>query len=363
MGGSVMAVVINGTTGIDKVQDGSIGTADIATDAITPPKIADTVNLGRRNRFMNGDFQIAQRGTSHTYSNGQSGYHTIDRLFSACFSAGGTLALSQQHAGHDGVDAPKFLRATTAGTAGTSATVYSRQAIEGIEQFSNKQVTVSFMVKANTATTFQLRREYYYGSSSTEYSGFVDVPVTTSWTKFTHTYDAVDFSSKTIGSVNYWSVLFYWSTNQGSNKVRDGNIDITNIQMEIGTEATPFERLSFSEQLHLCQRYCQVWSESGDALIFAGKGQGSTQIDFGWPLAVPLRVSPTISHSGTGWRAFRPAGAMVTSSNVATVTRHGTTHGFIALRVAGFPSSSFTNNYAVNIGPSALSQCIFHADY
>jgi len=62
-----MAVVINGTTGIDKVQDGSIGTADIATDAITPPKIADTVNLGRRNRFMNGDFQIAQRGTSHTF--------------------------------------------------------------------------------------------------------------------------------------------------------------------------------------------------------------------------------------------------------------------------------------------------------
>jgi hypothetical protein len=40
MGGSVMAVVINGTTGIDKVQDGSIGTADIAADAITTTKIA-----------------------------------------------------------------------------------------------------------------------------------------------------------------------------------------------------------------------------------------------------------------------------------------------------------------------------------
>jgi len=363
MGGSIMAVVINGTTGIDKVQDGSIGTADIATDAITPPKIADTVNLGRRNRFMNGDFQIAQRGTSHTYSNGQSGYHTIDRLFSACFSAGGTLALSQQHAGHDGVDAPKFLRATTAGTAGTSATVYSRQAIEGIEQFSNKQVTVSFMVKANTATTFQLRREYYYGSSSTEYSGFVDVPVTTSWTKFTHTYDAVDFSSKTIGSVNYWAVLFYWSTNQGSDKVRDGNIDITNVQMEIGTEATTFERLSYGEQLRLCQRYCQVWAEAGDAVAFSSKAQGTTALDFVMPLAVPMRASPSISQTGTGWRAFRPAAGLVQSSSTATVTRHGVHHGFIALRISNFPSSAFTNNYAVNVGPHALSQCIFSSDY
>jgi hypothetical protein len=361
MGGSVMAVVINGTTGIDKVQDGSIGTADIAADAITTPKIANSVNLGRRNLFMNGDFQIAQRGTSHTYSNGQSGFHSLDRIYSANFSSG-TLALSQQHAGHDNVDAPKFLRATTASTVGASATVYSRQAIEGIEQFSNKQVTISFMVKANTATTFQLRREYYYGSSSTEYSGFVDVPVTTSWTKFTHTYDAVDFSSKTIGSANYWSVLFYWSTDQGSNKVRDGNIDITNVQMEIGTEATTFERLSYAEQQTLCQRYCQVWSEGGDALIFAGKGQGTTAIDFGWPLAVPLRASPTLSQTGTGWRAFRPSSNLVSSTATPAVTRFGVTHPFICLRVSSFPSSSFSNNYAVNIGPQALTKFIFDSE-
>jgi hypothetical protein len=40
-----MAVVINGTTGIDKVQDGSIGTVDIAADAITTAKIAAALDL------------------------------------------------------------------------------------------------------------------------------------------------------------------------------------------------------------------------------------------------------------------------------------------------------------------------------
>ena len=36
-----MAVVINGTTGIDKVQDGSIGTTKIAANAITSAKLVD----------------------------------------------------------------------------------------------------------------------------------------------------------------------------------------------------------------------------------------------------------------------------------------------------------------------------------
>lgn len=268
--------------------------------AETPQEQFNLIGAGRRNLIINGDFQVAQRGTSHTYSNSQSGWHTLDRMYSANFSSG-TLALSQQHAGYDGVDALKFLRATTASTVGASATVYSKQSIEGIEQFSNKPVTISFMVKANADTTFQLRREYYYGSggTSTEYSGFVDVPVTTSWTKFTHTYSAVDFSSKTIGSSNYYALMFYWSTNQGSNKVRDGNIDITNFQIEIGNVATPFERRSYGEELALCQRY---YFKSTGAIAMAGQSYAASpsvdglRVPFNFP--VTMRATPTTAVSG-----------------------------------------------------------------
>ena len=250
----------------------------------------DAGALSNRNLVINGDFQIAQRGTSHTYSNNQSGYHSLDRIYSACFSSGGTLALSQQHAGYDNVDSPKFLRATTAGTGGAGATVYSQHSIEDIEQFSNKQVTISFMVKANASTTFQLRRQYYYGSggTSTEYSGFVDVPVTTSWTKFTHTFSAVDFSSKTIGSSNSYALMFYWSTDQGSNTVRDGNIDITNIQLELGDTATPFEHRSYGDELAKCQRY---YEQNHPAFgIWCGGDNFRTSISF----AVSKRANPTI---------------------------------------------------------------------
>ena len=74
-----MAVVINGTTGIDKVQDGSIGTADIAADAVNSTKIDNSVLLGRRNILRNGSMRMCQRkgGNSVTYTT--SAYH-MDRI-------------------------------------------------------------------------------------------------------------------------------------------------------------------------------------------------------------------------------------------------------------------------------------------
>ena len=317
--------------------------------AETPQEQFNLISAGRRNLFMNGDFRIAQRGTSHTYSNSQSGYDSLDRMYSANFSSG-TLALSQQHAGHDGVDALKFLRATTASTVGASATVYSRQAIEGIEQFNNKQVTISFMVKSNAYTTFQLRREYNYGSSgsSTEYDTFIDVPVTTSWTKFTHTYDAVDFSSKTIGSNNYYSIMFYWSTNQGSNKVRDGNIDITNVQIELGKVATPFEHRSYGEELALCQRYYYQWTGSVYDFCTEVQKHGSAEYRAVIDVPVALRLRPTISHSGLGtWYASGSlsAGFSAIGNGYQSATRTNITR--VSLNLV--PTSSVLAAYQVGM--------------
>ena len=270
--------------------------------------------LSNRNLIINGAMNVAQRGTSHTYSNGQSGFHTLDRLYSANFSSG-TLALSQQHAGYDGgVDALKFLRATTASTVGASATVYSRQSIEGIEQFSNKPITISFMVKSNADTTFQLRREYNYGSggTSTEYDGFVDVPVTTSWTKFTHTYSAVDFSSKTIGSSNYFALMFYWSTGQGSNKVRDGNIDITNVQLEVGDTATPFEHRSYRDELAKCQRYFFKRSDDSGP-IGSGIWYANNQILAHFAFPQDMRAAPSIARGSGGFASCYTTGGAIRS--------------------------------------------------
>ena len=63
-----MAVTINGDTGIDKVVDDTITTDDIQDGAITAAKIASGAipnsYAGTKNLIINGNMQIAQRGTS-----------------------------------------------------------------------------------------------------------------------------------------------------------------------------------------------------------------------------------------------------------------------------------------------------------
>jgi hypothetical protein len=298
-----------------------------------------------RNLIINGDFQVAQRGTSHAYSNNGSGYHTLDRWYSANFSSG-TLTLSQQTTALGTVDSTNYLRAVTASTVGASATVYSSQKIENIKQFHNKSITVSFMVKASAALTFQLRRQYNYGSggSSEEYTGFTDVSVTTGWTKFTTTFSAVDFSGKTIGANNFFGILFYWSTNQGTDQRNDATIEITNVQLETGSVATDFEHKTYASELTACQRYYQQLVGGSDQFTFPGKGQGSTTIDGTFPLAVPLRASPTMAAIAS--RFFSDDG--FTSSTAAPAANQfsaGNCH--LGLQIGSYSGgTAFANNHA-----------------
>jgi len=260
--------------------------------------------LSNRNLIINGAMQVAQRGTSHTYSNGQSGYHTLDRFFSAAFVSGGTLAVSQQSVSlSDNIEAEFFLRATTTGSvAAGSATIYSETRVENLKFFHNKTLTLSFYAKADAALTFQVRTYKNYGSggSAEEYSGFSDISVTNSWTKYTLTFSAEDLSSKTFGTSSYFGVMFYWSTGQGSNQLNDNSIDITLVQLEAGDTATPFEHRSYGQELALCMRYFQQLG-GNSATIHAhtlwlySTLNGSSYVFF----PTPMRASPTCTVVGT----------------------------------------------------------------
>ena len=47
----------------------------------------------------------------------------------------------------------------------------------------------------------------------------------------------------------------------------DRTFFITGLQMEIGSQATPFEHRSFGEELALCQRYCNAILKYGDGNV------------------------------------------------------------------------------------------------
>jgi hypothetical protein len=324
MGGSIMAVVINGTTGIDKVQDGSIGTADLAADAVTTAKIADTVNLGRRNMLINGAMQVAQRGTGAIQASSDT-YPTIDR-FKFFLSGGGAYTVEQDsgHQADTGHDKAIKIAVTTADTSIAAGDYYSfLQRIESNSvqhlQYgtpSAKSVTLSFWVRATKTGTHAVH--FAKQGSGTDYRHIKEYTINTTntWEHKTITIPGLTAATITNDASTYFQVgwmLKYGSDYQGTKDswITDGhyttanavnNMDstsntfyVTGVQLEVGDTATPFEHRSYGEELTLCQRYCFQLDGQDYSVI----GMKDQSLECFFPFPTTMRTQPTVHWSGT----------------------------------------------------------------
>jgi hypothetical protein len=77
----------------------------------------------------------------------------------------------------------------------------------------------------------------------------------------------------------------------------------TDVQLELGTVATPFDRLDFRQELRNCQPYFVRWAGEAGAAGFVGVGTGvvnsGTEFLCFIPLQVGMRVTPALSFTGT----------------------------------------------------------------
>ena len=71
---------------------------------------------------------------------------------------------------------------------------------------------------------------------------------------------------------------------------------ITDVQVEEGTVATPFETKPFSTELALCQRYYEIVSPTGGLACWSWGGNvGSTNVFW----KVKKRTTPSVGYNGT----------------------------------------------------------------
>jgi hypothetical protein len=288
MGGSIMAVVINGTTGIDKVQDGSIQTADLAANAVTAAKLNVGQIGGRRNLIINGAMQVAQRGTSSAGLGGNlEGYHVIDRIkhLSGGTSAGRYTATQEAITDLAGFPTALKLACTTEDTSIAAGEFFGishyfeGQNVQRIQKgySTAKSLTLSFYVKGNASATYTAELK---DTDNSRINGQT-FNVTTSWTRVELTYPA-----DTTGKLNNDNALSFalslylhagstytggtftngtWASEVQANRISSSNTSfydntnrtffITGVQLEVGDTATPFEHHSYGEELALCQRY------------------------------------------------------------------------------------------------------------
>ena len=255
--------------------------------------VRDTTG-GRKNLIINGGFDVWQRGTSFT----TSAEYTADRW--QLQLSGGTSTVTQQTftVGQTEVpDNPTYYLKMNTTTADNNCGMFYR--VEDVRNGAGQNVTISFWAKGTNPAggTFDLMSSQRFGaggSSNVEIT--TPLTVTSSWAKYTHTFSLASISGKTMGTGS--SLVLIIRQSAGDTSTTAWNLNLANVQLELGSVATDFEHRSYGEELALCQRYyevCYAWQQ--------GMATGASQYVAAASVlyAVPKRALPTLSVTDGGF--------------------------------------------------------------
>lgn len=249
-----------------------------------------------RQAIINGNFDIWQRGTSF---NNPNGVYTADRWLAVYDGTGSTVTVSQQAFTPGQISVPNnpryFYRwaQTVAGTGGTYKNI--TQKIEDVNNFSGQQATLSFWAKADAPRIISeiMNQNFGLGGSSTVYFGSQAINLTTSWQKFTVTFNVPSISGKTIGTGNCLELNFGLPLNTVM------TIDIAQVQLNAGSVALPFCPKRFDDELKACRRYYRRNSvDSAYGAFGIGMAISATTANIFIPFDVKMRASPTLTRGG-----------------------------------------------------------------
>ena len=257
--------------------------------------------LAGKNKIINGDYAIAQRGQS--FSNPSFAAYTLDRWRNNNYDVAPTT-YSIAQVSFDYSASPASDKLPISGYSGTyffrstittvgSNTVYDTctQRIEGIP-FSNQTVTVSFWAKSDSTRTQKVTLAQNFGSGGSGDAAIFSLSsftTTSSWQRFTFTGTVANVAGNTIGS----NPFLYFSIRKAS--ASGSVLDVWGVQVEAGSVATPFTTASNTLQgeLSLCQRY--YWRNNGDTFsqLGAGTNASTTAAYIQVSAPVTMRTIPT----------------------------------------------------------------------
>ena len=300
-----------------------VGPAGICT--VTTVKSTNIVNsqpLTHRNFLFNSSYQVAQRGTSNSSINeyvvdrwrtfgGPSGF-TISRIDDATYADSGKAlrmhrtngnSQTNNHGFGQGIETLNSLR-----LAGQSV-ILSFKAKRGAD-FSGSGNTINCSINAGEGTD-----ENPFGMTSTNSSSQSFTLLETD-TSHTLTFDVPSDKTQVTVLFNY--------TPTGTAGTNDW-FEIADCQLEMGTAATPFENVSYGDELARCQRYYYRITGNDNDTAGLGFAVSSNENYFWIELPVPMRAYPTYTGSATAARFFSANNGQdfnLSSLGVSTPTPH-----------------------------------------
>ena len=315
---------------ISRIEDGTVTTAKLVDDAVTNPKILDETitdakldNPGRRNLIINGDMRINQRGFASDLDNA----YTVDRFLYQS-SQGDKFTITQDTdtpSGEGFVNSLKFVTASAV-TVGASDYFMLSQPIEGVNSAvlnlgtaDARTFTLSFWTRSSLTGTFggaignSAANRYYpftytISSADTWEHKTVTVAGDTTGTWLTNTgvglmvRFGLGVGSTKSGTAGAWAAGEFFSATGATSVVGTGSATwyLTGVQVEVGSTASDFEHIQYTEQLKLCERYFEVCGQGA-----FGVAENATFIGITEKFKTLKRGIPTLSLKASQQCAFR----------------------------------------------------------
>ena len=376
----------NDGTIISKDSNGAVGVTSVVTTTatITTAKVGAAVTIsesgieasgigitcaningaqigGRRNMIINGDMNIAQRGTptsAASYTSG--GYAACDRWRLRAISTDeADFVISQES---DAPTASGFTKSIKIKTNTVESALASDEIFHVSQRIEAQDLqhlkygtssalptTLSFWVKAYQTGTYAIN-VYKPDSPNRQITATYTISASNTWEFKTMTFPG-DTAGGGITDDTGTGLQIYWLLATGTDYTgttstswdnyanggfangqavnimssTDNYFYLTGVQFEVGSQATAFEHRSFGEELRLCQRYYQVGSSIG-----AGYGSANGYARAGSVYATQMRTTPTLSTTNSGSGSIIASGTSNTGFYVTYGSLGGSSAGIFS---------------------------------
>jgi hypothetical protein len=322
---------------VNSIKGVSASTAALTINNTDGTCTANLSNRQNRNLIINGAMNVAQRGTSST----TGGYQTVDRIEVGFADTDENPTQSQVDVASGTTPytsgfrkAYRITNGNQTSGAGTSDIIDIKYSIESQDvaksgwnyTSSSSNITLQFWIKSSVAQNF-------FGHLVTDDGTSQNYPFETgslsadTWTKVTKTIPGnsnLQFDNDTgrgleirilpfggTGRTASSATLNQWAAYDGAARTpdntstwyttNDATLEITGLQLEVGSVATDFEHRSFADELLKCQRYCQKLGAGNGTYdcMATGNGVYNTKAYIPYRLMTSMRSTPSFTLLGS----------------------------------------------------------------
>ena len=400
----------SGTGGVSQNSGGNVGIGstlpssklDVGGDVkVTGIVTATTLNytgnqnLSNRNLVINGAMLVAQRGTSST----SSGYYSVDR-FEALHTGVNESPTQAQVDVASGTTpytlgfrkALKITNGNQTGGADAGDAIYLRYRPEAQDiagsgwnyTSTSSFITLSFWVKSSVAQNFFGVIETSDGTQKM-YPFQTGSLTADTWTKVTkiipgHADLTFNMDNGQALGINWMqfmgtsytansAVVDTWKAQSDTERMpdntstwyttNDATLEITGVQLEVGSVATDFEHRSFGQELALCQRYYYEHANGNNAqnnnraAICSGGMYNSSNFFGVIQFPVKMRARPSLVKT-TGTDYYRIYGGNVSDGCNDAATQNWSDQAFVVNLYDSLSLTQGSGGWAETNNASAL---------